>query len=110
MYYQLKSTPRKLSQIKKILDKYCDKNTILELNLPSHMYDYIKKLAELVEKSDESTELKLDKLKLLRIYCKQDLIDVFARFKMSKGGKEIEKQKEITKEQEILMKQTGIMQ
>ncbi len=110
MYYQLESTPRKLSQIKKILDKYCDKNSILELNLPSHMHDYIKKLAELVEKSDESTELKPDELELLRIHCEQDLMDVFARFKMSEGGKEIEKQKEITKEQDILMKQTGIMQ
>jgi hypothetical protein len=107
-YNKLDSTLEKLDQIKKILNKYCNHHSILELNLPGHMTDYIKKLSEIAENGDINTVLKPDELELLRQHCEQDLSDVFSRFKSSASGMQIENEKELIKAEDILMQQSGI--
>ena len=92
-----------------MVEKYCDENSVFELNLPSHMMPYIIHLQVLVASANESTTVDDDVLQKLQAHCEVDLKDVFSRFQRSPNGQKIELQKQIIKEENELMQRTGMM-
>jgi hypothetical protein len=89
-----------------MIEKYCQSDSPVELNLPASLGTYVKELKTNVEKAD--FECAEDILVPLENHCISDLQEVYLRFLNSAIGHKITKEQIEMKQQDEMLQKTGM--
>jgi hypothetical protein len=104
----LETDESRLQCLHNIIEKYFEKHSPVELNLPGTLIDYVKELKGVVSSYREGVCIERTLLERLRIHCITDTQDIFKRFQQSAAYKTIEREEITIKTQEELLHQTGM--
>jgi hypothetical protein len=108
-YYTLTNDDERVEFLKTMISNYFQRDSPVELNLPSTMLQYAKDLQTIVSTYPNGTVvIDSDILDKLRTHCYNDIGDVFGRFKQTAAYQKILKDQEKIKDENELLQKSGM--
>jgi hypothetical protein len=108
-YKSISDDHARIDRIQDIINKFLDDGAPVELNLPAKMKLKVSELKSAIENFNKGVHVTLSGvLNSLESHCKQDIMEVFLRFKKTGQYQQIQKEIITNMQQEQLLKKTGM--